>query len=106
MLAENFEDQIEELHYRYPNRHIHRNLQPTTRLLSPMQKVGNVFRGLLQSIGQLFKVLQRSPHLVRGPRHGQRRFTQLLSIAQIKLSPARRPPPVSYTHLDVYKRQH
>jgi hypothetical protein len=32
MLAENFEDQVEELHYRYPDRDIDRNLQPATRL--------------------------------------------------------------------------
>src|ERR1700677_2494283 len=51
MLAENLEDQVEELHYRYPDCDIDRNLQPTTRLLSPAQQVGDVFRGLLQSIG-------------------------------------------------------
>jgi hypothetical protein len=56
--AEDLEDQIEELHQRYPDHHIHRNLQPATGLLSPTQQVGDLFCGLLQRIGQLFKVLQ------------------------------------------------
>src|SRR5262249_54212211 len=92
MLAEDFEDQVEELHERYPDGDIDRNLQPAPRLLSPTQQVGDILRGLLQSVRQLLKVLQRSPHLVRSPRQGQRGFTELLSIAQIKFSPARGPP--------------
>ena len=64
MLAENLEDQIEELHQRYPDRDIDRNLKSAAHLLSPTQQVGDVFRGLLQRIGQLLKVLQRSSHFV------------------------------------------
>jgi hypothetical protein len=37
MFAEDFEEQIEELHERDPDRYIDRNFQPATRLLRPTQ---------------------------------------------------------------------
>jgi hypothetical protein len=92
LFAEDFEDQIKELHHRHPDRPINRNLQPTPRLLSPTQQISDVFRRLLQGISQLLEMLHRSPHFVQGPRHRQRPFAQLLSIAQVELSPARSPP--------------
>ncbi len=91
-LAENFEDEIEELNERDSDGHIDGDLEPSTSLLSSTQQVGDVFGGLLQSIRQLLKVLQRCPHFVGGPRHGEGSFTELLSIAEIQFSPARRPP--------------
>src|SRR5436190_12130029 len=41
-------------------------------------------------------MLQRDPYFVRGSRHRERRFAELLSIAQIELGPARHPPRSSW----------
>ena len=54
-LAENFEDQREELYQRDPDGYIDRNLQPAARLMRPTQQLRRHLRGLLQGIGQLLK---------------------------------------------------
>src|SRR5882672_8839069 len=91
-LSEHFEDQIEELYQRDPDRHIDRDLQPPPRLLRPAQQVGYVVRRLVQGVGQLLKMLRRSPHLFRDSGHRHGRFRHLLPVPQLEFHLAGRPP--------------